>query len=145
MRRSSKNTSQEEWFIIVRIGLMAMPFFWASRMSTRKTDSPSVLLAASSRGVVRARSSIRSECSARLVQIFWPLITYSSPSRTARVLRLRVSVPLVGSETPKACKRSSPLAIRGRYSAFCSAEPYRSSVFMMYICAWALEPLHPLA
>ena len=34
--------------------------------------------------VVRASSSIRSECSARLVQTFWPLITYSSPSRSMR-------------------------------------------------------------
>ena len=32
-----------------------------------RVDDPSAF------GVVRARSSIRSECSARLVQIFWPL------------------------------------------------------------------------
>lgn len=75
MRRSSKNTSQDEWFIIVRIGFTVMPFASASRMSTRKIERPSVLLAASSRGVVRPRRSMRSECSARLVQIFWPLTT----------------------------------------------------------------------
>ena len=40
-----------------------------------KTDRPSVRFAVCSRGVVRASSSIRSECSARLVQIFWPLTT----------------------------------------------------------------------
>ena len=47
-----------------------------SFMSTMKVDSPSVFLVATwSRGVVRASSSIRSECSARDVQIFWPLTT----------------------------------------------------------------------
>ena len=47
-----------------------------------------------------------------------------------------MSVPLVGSVTPKACSRSSPLAIRGRYAAFCSGLPWRSSVPIVYICAW---------
>jgi hypothetical protein len=44
-------------------------------MSTRNTVRPSVFFATSSRGVVRARSSIRSECSAREVHTFWPLTT----------------------------------------------------------------------
>ena len=44
-------------------------------MSMRKTERPAVRDFASSRGVVRASSSIRSECSARDVQIFWPLTT----------------------------------------------------------------------
>ncbi len=44
-------------------------------MSTMKVDSPSVRFATWSRGVVRASSSIRSECSARLVHTFWPLTT----------------------------------------------------------------------
>ena len=70
---SSKNTSHELWFIIVRIGRMVMPC--TAFMSTMKVDSPSVFFATWSRGVVRASSSIRSECSARLVQIFWPLTT----------------------------------------------------------------------
>jgi hypothetical protein len=65
-----------EWFIIVRIGRMVMPpAASASRMSTMNTESPSLRFVTSSRGVVRARSSIRSECSARLVQIFCPLTT----------------------------------------------------------------------
>ncbi len=34
---------------------------------------PSLGRAASSRGVVRQSSTIRSECSAREIQIFWPL------------------------------------------------------------------------
>ena len=44
-------------------------------MSMRKTESPAVRDFASSRGVVRANSNIRSEYSARDVQIFWPLMT----------------------------------------------------------------------
>ena len=69
---SSKNTSVLLWFIMVRIGLIVRPLSRAARMSTRKTDRPSVRFCACSRGVVRASSSIRSECSARLVHTFWP-------------------------------------------------------------------------
>ena len=71
----SKNTSLELWFIMVRIGRMVRPLPSAARMSTMKVDSPSVRYFACSRGVVRASSSIRSECSARLVHTFWPLTT----------------------------------------------------------------------
>ena len=41
----------------------------------QNTDSPSVRFFTSSTGVVRASSSIRSECSAREVHTFWPLTT----------------------------------------------------------------------
>ena len=44
-------------------------------MSTMKVESPSVRDFACSRGVVRASSSIRSECSAREVQTFCPFTT----------------------------------------------------------------------
>ena len=44
-------------------------------MSTMKVERPSVFFATWSRGVVRASSNIRSECSARLVQTFWPFTT----------------------------------------------------------------------
>ena len=70
---SVKNTSVVEWFIMVRIGLIESPLFLASRMSTMNTDRPSVRFLACSFGVVRASRIIRSEYSARLVQIFWPL------------------------------------------------------------------------
>ena len=139
----SKNTSQELWFIMVRIGRMVRPLPSTVRMSTMKVDSPSVFFATWSRGVVRASSSIRSECSAREVQIFWPLTMYLSPSLRATVRSAVVSVPLVGSVTPKACSRSSPLAIFGRYSAFCRSLPCRRMVPMMYICAWQAAPLQP--
>ena len=71
--RLSKNTSVVAWFIIARSGRMVTPCPTAVRRSTRKTDSPSVFLATSSRGVVRAMSSIRSEYSAREIHTFWPL------------------------------------------------------------------------
>ena len=54
-----------------------------------------------------------------------------------------VSVPLAGSVTPNACRRSSPLAMRGRYSRFWASEPCRSRVPMMYIWAWQAAALPP--
>ena len=57
---------------------------------------------------------MRSECSAREIQIFWPLTMNLSPSRLAKVRMRVVSVPLLGSVTPKACRRSSPEATLGR-------------------------------
>jgi hypothetical protein len=56
-----------------------------------------------------------------------------------------VSVPLLGSVTPKAWRRSSPAAMAGRYCAFCAGEPCRRIVPMMYICAWQAAPLLPAA
>ena len=91
-----------------------MPRPIASRMSTRNTERPSLFFAVASCGVVRASSTIRSECSAREVQIFWPFTTYTSPRRSAVVRMEVVSVPAVGSVTPKACSRSVPAAIAGR-------------------------------
>ena len=54
-----------------------------------------------------------------------------------------VSVPLSGSVTPKAWRRSSPVAIFGRYRLFCSSDPWRSRTPMMYIWAWQAAPLQP--
>ena len=63
-------TSVVAWLIMVRIGRMSSPFPLAPRMSTRKTESPSVRFFTCSLGVVRASNNIRSECSARDVQTF---------------------------------------------------------------------------
>ena len=52
-------------------------------------------------------------------------------------------MPLVGSVTPNACSRNSPLAIFGSHFAFCSSLPCRSSVPMVYIWAWQPPPLQP--
>ena len=92
---------------------------------------PSVFFDTSASGVVRASRIMRSECSARDIQTFWPFTTYVSPRRTATVFVFVVSVPVVGSVTPIDCSRSSPLAMRGRYSRFCVSEPCRSSVPML--------------
>ena len=48
-----------------------------------------------------------------VAHIFWPVIAYSSPSRTARVRIAWTSEPACGSVIEYA-KRSSPVAIRGR-------------------------------
>jgi hypothetical protein len=61
----------------------------------------------------------------------------------AKVFSEEVSVPLVGSVTPKACSRNSPVATFGRYRAFCSSLPCRSRVPMVYIWAWQPPPLQP--
>ena len=66
----SKNTSVVEWFIIVRIGLIVRPLPFAFLISKRKTERPSVFFLTSFKGVVLAKSNIKSECSALLVQIF---------------------------------------------------------------------------
>ena len=67
-----------------------------------------------------------------------------SPLRMAVVFSCVVSEPVVGSLTPNACSRSSPAAIFGRYSRFCASEPWRSSVPIVYICAWQAPELPPL-
>jgi len=51
-------------------------------------------------GSVRTRSSPTSATWAYVLQTFWPLTTYSSPSRTARVRRDARSDPEPGSEKP---------------------------------------------
>ena len=72
----SKKISVVAWFIIVLIGrIVIFPSVIACFMSTMKIESPSVFFSTWSSGVVRASSSIRSECSARDVQIFWPWTT----------------------------------------------------------------------
>ena len=72
----SRKISVVAWFISVLIGrIVIVPASWAARMSTMNVDSPSVRFSTWSAGVVRASSSIRSECSARDVQIFCPRTT----------------------------------------------------------------------
>ena len=60
--RLSKNTSQVLWLIMASIFLISTPLPLASRRSTRNTDRPSERFLTLSGGVVRASSSIRSEC-----------------------------------------------------------------------------------
>ena len=58
---------------------------------------------------------------------------------------LVVSEPTVGSVTPKAWRRSSPEAIRGRYACFWASEPWRRIVPITYIWAWQAPALQPAA
>ncbi|MCY1223653.1 hypothetical protein D9M72_357890 [compost metagenome] len=141
--RLSKNSSLVSWLTMLMIGWTVRPLPMASRKSTRKIDMPSDFFLHSASGVVRASRIIRSECWTREIHTFWPFTTYLSPLRTAVVLILVVSVPVVGSVTAIDCRRSSPLAILGKYSFFCSAEPWRSSVPMLYIWPWQAPELPP--
>ena len=56
------------------------------------------------------------------MNVFAPLITYSSPRRTARVLMACRSEPAPGSVMAIA-PTSSPLAMRGSQRCFCSSVP----------------------
>ena len=131
------------WLIIVSIGRIVRPLPRprACRPGTR--TGRGALGSTRSSGVVRASTSIRSECCAREVNTFWPWTS----SRRRRARRWSgccvVSEPAVGSVTPNACSRSSPDAIFGRYAAFCSSLPCRSSAPMVYIWAWHAAALPP--
>jgi hypothetical protein len=59
--------------------------------------------------------------------VFWPLITYLSPSSFAVERIAAISDPAFGSDQPCA-QTSSPFAIFGRMRAFCSSVPYSISV-----------------
>ena len=71
----SKKSALVEWFIIILSGRTSRPLPLSSRMSMRKTLSPSVFFLTWSTGVVRASSSMRSDCSTREMNIFWPFTT----------------------------------------------------------------------
>ena len=65
--------------------------------------------------------------------IFWPSSTYSSPSRTARLLMAATSEPQPGSliENPP---RSSPAAISGSRRSFCASVPWCMSMYATMKC-----------
>ena len=107
----------------------------ASRRSTRNVDNPCVRFSTWSSGVVRASSSIRSEWSARDVQIFWPCTTY--PSSFALGGRLDVRRVAAGGRLghTERLKPERPSAICGSQRSFCSVEPCRRIVPIVYICA----------
>ena len=73
-------------------------------------------------GSVRAASQPMFEKWPPLVQILLPLITHSSPSRTARVCNDARSDPAPGSEY-SVHHWSMPPTMFGRYFAFCSSVP----------------------
>ncbi len=91
-RASVKNTSlKPDAPAMLRMGRTSTPG-WC--MSTMNIVRP---LCFGCSGSVRASSSPKRDRCADDVQIFWPLTTHSSPSRTARVARLATSEPEPGS------------------------------------------------
>ncbi|MNT33776.1 hypothetical protein D3C72_1697190 [compost metagenome] len=64
-------------------------------------------------GLVRANTRMKSAPSAKVHQYLLPVISHSSPTRTARQDMPATSDPAFGSESAKA-PSSSPLAMRGR-------------------------------
>ena len=74
-------------------GRTVMPGVWISSIMTN--EMPRCLGAS---GSVRTRANMASAVWAAEVQIFCPLMTKSSPSRTARVVSEARSEPLPGSE-----------------------------------------------
>src|ERR1700759_1842136 len=99
---------------MVSIGRTVTPFDF---MSNTMKEMPICFLAA---GSVRHRQKIMSACCASVVQVFWPLMMYLSPLRTALVLSEARSDPEPGSENAWH-HQSSPLAMRGKYCFFCAA------------------------
>jgi hypothetical protein len=92
VRASVKKTSLNSASpVISRIGRTSMPG-WS--MGTRRNVMP---LCFGADGFVRARTKIQLAVWADDVQIFWPLMTHSSPSSSARVPRLARSEPASGS------------------------------------------------
>ena len=90
------------------------------------TTNTEMFFAPSSRSPVRANTISRSAQIALVMKRFCPLMTYSSPSRTARVRRPLGSEPASGSVSANEATRS-PLASPGRYCCFCRSVPQLTS------------------
>ena len=88
MKNTSLNRAEP---VISTIGRISMPGVSIGQM---KYEMP---LCLGTSGSVRAMRMPNCEIWAIDVQIFWPLTTHSSPSRTARVDRLARSLPAPGS------------------------------------------------
>src|ERR1700742_1248122 len=101
---------------MVSIGRTVTPFDF---MSNTMKEMPICFLALAS---VRQRQKIMSAYCASVVQVFWPLMIYLSPLRSALVFKEARSDPEPGSEKPWH-HQSSTLAMRGRYSFFCFSLP----------------------
>ena len=78
-------------------------------------------------GSVRHTTKHQSARCANVVHTFWPVITHSSPSSTARVWMLARSDPALGSENPWHHSSSTDW-IFGRNRRFCSSVPNWISV-----------------
>ena len=85
-------------------------------VSTAKSEMPLAFFS----GLVRAATTTMSAEPPLVMKVLEPLMTQSSPSRTAVVLRLARSEPPPGSVMPMAVT-SSPVAERGSQRARCSS------------------------
>ena len=88
-------------------------------------------------GPVRARRNPKSDHSALLLHTFCPSITYSSPSRRARVRSEARSLPASGSLNSwhQVCR---PLRMSGRCARFCSSVPKVKSAKAAR-CVWSVN------
>ena len=93
---------------------------------------------------VRAASATNAARSPLVTQALVPLTTYSSPSSTARQLRLRVSLPASGSESESAPRRS-PVAITGSQRCFCASSPWAINSVAAMVCVLTIPVrlIHP--
>ena len=101
---------------MVWIGLTVTPGVF---MSHRKNEMPSCFFTLPS---VRASTKIQSAYWAKVVQVFCPLMTQPSPSRSALVRSPARSEPAPGSEKPWH-HQSRKSRMRGRKRAFCAGVP----------------------
>ena len=72
--------------------------------------------------------------------VFDPLMTYSSPSRTARVLMPATSEPASGSVMPRQ-RIFSPLIAGTTHSCFCSSVP-KARIGGIAMSVWTATPMH---
>ena len=116
-RTSVNQTSLTSWPpSMSSIGRTSTP---GSVMSMSSIEMPACFFTS---GSVRTSVKIQSPYWPRVVHVFCPLTTQSSPSRTAVVRRLARSEPASGSEKP--CDHQmSRLAVAGRKRSFCSWLP----------------------
>ena len=123
---------------------MVSPLPSAAFMSTMKVDSPSVRLATWSFGVVRASSRHQ----VGMLGARGPDLLAVDDVLVAFLLGEGAQVGGVGAALrlghAEGRNRNSPVAIFGRYFAFCSGLPCLRMVPMMCIWAWQAAALAPL-
>ena len=92
----------------------------------------------------RASSATMPARSPLVTHIFVPLMTNSSPSRTARQRRAPASEPLSGSDSEKQ-PRSLPVAIWGRDRSCWASVPKRSMSLaqMRWLLTMPASDIHP--
>src|SRR5262245_15937614 len=110
-------------FPMLRLTVMP-PNFGPGSFSTMRHEMPSSVRAASA--TTPARSPF-------VTHILVPVMTYSSPSRTARHAMLRVSLPASDSDSDKQ-PRTSPVASRGSSRRFCSSVPLCTTRYVAIVC-----------